>query len=282
MVVTTATSRLQAVAGHLQGEGKGQVAILTGCNSPSGIGAATARRLAGHCRAIYVCDVHADHLGALVQELEDGGKVAVHVRVFDAADSQAVRSVVQDAVQRYGRLDIFFANAGIVDHALLHDLDEEEFMQTMRVNTLSVFTAIKHASHAMKARGTGCIIATASVAGLRSGAGGVAYSASKAAVINLCKTSAWQLGGTGIRVNAVCPGLIQTGMTEATFELARQRNTAHKIGQLNPLRRPGQAEEVAAVVEFLAGEGGRYVNAQEITVDGGLSGSLPVMPGKFY
>ena len=116
--------------------------------------------------------------------------------------------------------------------------------------TSSCFIALKHASEAMqvtsahKPESSGSIIMTASVAGLRSGAGSVDYSASKAAVISLAQNGAWQLARTNIRVNAVCPGLIETGMTSPTFEMAKAKGSASKIGQLNPTGRYGVSEEV--------------------------------------
>jgi hypothetical protein len=108
----------------------------------------------------------------------------------------------------------------------------------------------------------GSIIATASVAGLRSNAGATDYSASKAAVISIMQTVAYQLAGTGIRCNAVCPGIIETGMTSLMYEMARQRGSERKIGQLNPLMRGGLADEVARVVAFLGSESASYVNGQ--------------------
>jgi NAD(P)-dependent dehydrogenase (short-subunit alcohol dehydrogenase family) len=193
---------------------------------------------------------------------------------------------------KFGRLDIFFANAGVGTAFQLDTLTSDAFMRTMKINSLSVFLAIKYASGVMKAQGTGgSIIATASVAGIRAGAGGSDYSASKAAVINLVQTSAWQLSGTNIRgsllpdvsdavVNAICPGLIETGMTSAVFDTARKRGTDHKIGQLNPTKRGGIADEIARTVVFLASDEASYVNGQAWAIDGGLSASLPVVPGK--
>lgn len=108
------------------------------------------------------------------------------------------------------------------------------------------------------------------------------YSASKSAVINLMQTSAYQLQGTSIRCNALCPGVIETGMTRPMYEAARAKGVEKKIGQLNPLKRGGTAGEVARTVLWLAGEGAGYLNAQAVAVDGGLSGSLPVVPGRFY
>ncbi len=123
----------------------------------------------------------------------------------------------------------------------------------------------------------GSIICTASVAGLRSGAGCLPYSASKAGVISLVQTAANQLSGTGVRINAICPGLIETGMTRPIFDQARARGSERKIGQLNPLRRAGAPEEIAQTALFLASDAASYVNGQAIAVDGGLSSSHPIV-----
>lgn len=157
--------------------------------------------------------------------------------------------MIRESVAATGRLDVFFANAGVGGQLVgLPDVDAEAFMRTVRVNALSVFLAIKYAAPAMgvvatgsegavegvgegegegrerkKKRARGSIIATASVAGLRSNAGGSDYSASKAAVVNLVQTAAYQLAGSGVRVNAVLPGLTETGMTRAWFEVAEER-----------------------------------------------------------
>jgi len=146
-----------------------------------------------------------------------------------------------------------------------------------------VFLAAKHGAKAMmrnKPYPSGSIVATASVAGLRSNAGGSDYSASKAAVVSLVQTISYQLAGTGIRCNAICPGIIETGMTSPMYEMARQRGTERKIGQLNPLRRGGIADEVSRVVLFLASDDASYVNGQAIPVCGGLSAGHPFVPGK--
>jgi NAD(P)-dependent dehydrogenase (short-subunit alcohol dehydrogenase family) len=126
----------------------------------------------------------------------------------------------------------------------------------------------------------GSILATASVAGLRSNAGASDYSASKAAVVSLMQTMAYQLAGTGIRCNALCPGVIETGMTRPMFEAARQRGTERKIGQLNPLQRGAQPDEVARAALFLASDEASYVNGQALPVCGGLSAGHPFVPGK--
>jgi NAD(P)-dependent dehydrogenase (short-subunit alcohol dehydrogenase family) len=127
---------------------------------------------------------------------------------------------------------------------------------------------------------SGSIIGTASVAGLRSNAGSSDYSASKAGVVSLAQTISYQLAGTGIRINAICPGLIETGMTAPMFQAARARGTERKVGQLNPLKRAAHADEVARVALFLGSDESSYVNGQAWAVDGGLSAGHPVVPGK--
>ena len=145
------------------------------------------------------------------------------------------------------------------------------------MNLIGTFLAVQHAARIMVAKGSGSIVCTASVAALRSGAGGIPYSASKAGVISLVQTVADQLFGTGVRINAICPGLIETGMTQPIFDHARSRGTEHKIGQLNPLRRAGAPIEIARMALFLASDEASYVNGQAFAVDGGLSSSHPVV-----
>ncbi len=147
------------------------------------------------------------------------------------------------------------------------------------MNTIGVFLAVKHTvSHFValcRNRGSGSIVCTASVAALRANAGGVDYSASKAGVVSIVQTSAYQLYGTGIRINAICPGLIETGMTKPAFDRARTRGTENRIGQINPTKRHGYPVEIAQMVCFLLSDRASYVNGQAIPVDGGLSASHP-------
>lgn len=138
---------------------------------------------------------------------------------------------------------------------------------------------MKRTSEAKRYPG-GSIICTASIAGLRSNGGSTDYSASKAAVVSIAQTCAYQLAGTGIRINAICPGLIETGMTQAMFDAARARGTERKVGQLNPLQRGAVADEVARVALFLGSDESSYVNGQAWAVCGGLSAGHPFVPGK--
>ncbi|KAH1494297.1 hypothetical protein LV164_001456 [Aspergillus fumigatus] len=268
---------------------KDKVVIVTGANSPAGIGRASAHQYAHNgAKAVYLCDFTDTHLETHKREIESlYSGVDVQIRVFDAAEEDAVKAVVDDAIARYGRLDIFFANAGIVgQNKLFTDVTGDEFARTLRVNTIGVFLAVKYASLGMKVTSaakpypSGSIICTASVAGLRSNAGSTDYSASKAAVVSIAQTCAYQLAGTGIRVNAICPGLIETGMTQQVFDAARARGTERKIGQLNPLQRGAVADEVARVALFLGSDESSYVNGQAWAVCGGLSAGHPFVPGK--
>ncbi|KAF7890811.1 uncharacterized protein EAF01_010620 [Botrytis porri] len=268
---------------------KGKVVIVTGTNSPLGIGRASAHQFAQNgARAVYICDYNDTNLETHKRELASlYPGVAVHTRKFDAADEQSVKEVIDHAVKTYGRLDIFFANAGIVGtNKVFTDISSDEFLSTLRTNVVSVAMAAKYSAPAMmltspdKQYPSGSIIATASVAGLRSNAGPSDYSASKSSVISLAQTISYQLAGTGIRVNAICPGVIETGMTAPMYEAARARGSEKKIGQLNPLGRGAHADEVARVALFLGSEESSYVNGQAWAVDGGLSAGHPFVPGK--
>jgi NAD(P)-dependent dehydrogenase (short-subunit alcohol dehydrogenase family) len=130
----------------------------------------------------------------------------------------------------------------------------------------------------MMTRKSGAIVNTSSVAGIRGGAGGNAYSASKAALINFTMTSACDLGGFGVRVNAVCPGLIETGMTRQFFDYARASGKFEKLGYRCELRRYGRPEEVASAILFLASDEASYITGQALPVDGGNTASLN-LPG---
>lgn len=247
----------------------GKTAIVTGAGS--GIGRATARAFAAEGANVIAAD-----LSDAVDDTVAGLANAVAVRM-DAGAEADIERVVDTACQRFGGLDIFYANAGISGGLEgIFDSSAELWAEVLRVNLIGPALAIKHAAPRIVERGGGAILCTASVAGLRSGAGGPAYSASKAGVINLVQTAAQQLSTSGVRVNAICPGLIETGMTQRAFEYARETGKEEKLGQLNPLRRAGRPEEIARVALFLASDEASYVNGQAWTVDGGLSTSHPV------
>ncbi|CZT25209.1 related to levodione reductase [Ramularia collo-cygni] len=268
---------------------KDKVIIITGCNSPLGIGRASAHHFANNgAKAIYICDLATDHLDKHKREIESKYPgVDVQPRKMDAGEESDVEKVVNEVLEKYGRLDVFFANAGIsVTMGSVLEASSEDFMRTMKINSLSVFLAVKHGARGMlktsdvKPYPGGSIVGVASSAGMRSNAGATDYSASKAAVISIMQTTAFQLAGTGIRCNAICPGIIETGMTAPMYEMARARGSENKIGQLNPLMRGGVADEVARVALFLGSDESSYVNGQAWAVCGGLTAGHPFVPGK--
>jgi NAD(P)-dependent dehydrogenase (short-subunit alcohol dehydrogenase family) len=235
----------------------GKIAIVTG--AASGIGKASVELFRSEGATVVGADV------------AEGSDVRA-----DAGSEADVKALIEEVASQHGGLDIFFANAGISGGlASISEQTVDEWAEILRINLIGPFLAIKYAAPVMARRGGGSIICTASVAGLRSGAGGAAYAASKAGVINLVQSAAQQLGGSSIRVNAICPGLIETGMTKGIYDMARESGQAHRIGELNPLGRGGEPDEIAQAALFLASDDSSYVNGAALVVDGGLSSSHP-------
>ncbi|MGB7102646.1 MAG: SDR family NAD(P)-dependent oxidoreductase [Xanthobacteraceae bacterium] len=254
---------------------EGKVAIVTG--AASGIGRASAILFAREGARTVIVDQKAEALNDTAKAMAQYGS-DVQTVAADTSNEDDVKAYIDRAVTSFGGLDVVYANAGISGGLVPPPLLEqtaENWLRVLQVNLVGTFLAIKHAAPHMIAKGRGSIILTASVAGLRANAGGAPYSASKAGVVSLAQTAANALLGTGVRVNAICPGLIETGMTRELFERARERGTEDKIGQLNPLQRPGRPEEIAAMALFLASDESSYVNGMAFPVDGGLSSTLP-------
>ncbi len=250
----------------------GRTAIITGAGS--GIGRATARLFAAEGARLLLVD--RDSAGLAETAALVGDVICVE---GDAGDEAAVAGFVARGMAAWGAIDVLYANAGVSGGAVpFLQGTAELWTDVLRTNLLGPFLAIRQAAPHMVAAGRGAIICTASVAGLRANAAGAPYSASKAGVISLVQTAADALAGTGVRVNAICPGLIETGMTAPIFDRARAKGSQGKIGQLNPLRRAGVPEEIAQVALFLASDDAAYVNGQAIAVDGGLSSTHPFPP----
>jgi NAD(P)-dependent dehydrogenase (short-subunit alcohol dehydrogenase family) len=254
--------------GRLQGKS----VIITGAGS--GIGRAAALLFTREGAKLIAVD-RSDSVQETAELVRQDGRTAEAI-VADAGSEDDVKAFIARAVASHGRLDAIWANAGVSGGLVpLQDQTVEQWQEVLRINLIGPFLAVKHAMPHMIAQKSGAIVLTASVAGLKSGASGHPYAASKAGVISLVQTTAYSLSGTGVRINAVCPGLIETGMTKPIFDNAKERGTDHKIGQLNPLKRAGQPHELAAMGLFLASDDASYVNGQAIPVDGGLTASMP-------
>jgi NAD(P)-dependent dehydrogenase (short-subunit alcohol dehydrogenase family) len=251
-----------------------RVALVTG--AASGMGRASAKLFAAEGAKVVAFDKEGS-VEETAAAIRQAGGAAVAV-TGDAGLEADVEAAVARAASEFGGLDVCYANAGIIGGAApFFEETPEQWTDVLRVNLIGVYLAIKHAAKLMRPAGKGSIIATASVAGIRGAGAGGAYSASKAGVINLVQVASHELSGTGVRVNAICPGLIETGMTQGMFDRARAKGSDHKIGQLAALRRAGQPEEIAATALFLASDEASYVNGQAFAVDGGFSSSLPYL-----
>ena len=252
---------------------KGRVALITG--GASGIGEATVRLFVEEGASVMLADIQDDRGRRLAGEL--GSRAAyLHTDVSREADVQAV---VDETCTRFGRLDCIFNNAGYAGvGGRIEEIPVEGFDETMGVLVRGVFLGIKHAARVMKKQGSGSIISTASVAGLRTGFGPHTYSAAKAAVIHLTHSVAMELGESGVRVNCICPGGIATPIFGKSMGLSPER--AEEVIPLmkgvlenfQPIKRTGLPEDIARAALWLASDESGFVNGHALVVDGGLIG----------
>lgn len=253
----------------------GKVAIITG--GASGIGAATVRLFVAEGARVLIADILDENGAKLTQELGDS-VLYVHTDVTRESDIEAA---VGKAVEHFGRIDCLFNNAGCggVD-APIAETDTEGLDATISLLFRSVVLGIKHAAPILVEQGSGTIINTSSVAGLRTGYAPHIYSAMKAAVAHLTRSVAMELGEKGVRVNAVCPGAIVTpifGRTMGLSQVQAEERTAvlyEFFENTQPIRRPGQPEDIAKAVLWLASDASSFVNGHALVVDGGATGGL--------
>jgi NAD(P)-dependent dehydrogenase (short-subunit alcohol dehydrogenase family) len=256
----------------------GRPAIVTG--GGSGIGQACAIRFAAEGAPVLVTGRTAHRLEETVSRIRDAGGTAIH-EVGDAGDPAHVQAAIDRCVAEFGGLRIFFANAGNTDSALPFSEQTVETWEAMyRDNVIPAFLACQRAGAFMAENGGGSIILNSSTGSLRARGGTEAYSAAKAAINNLTMNAACIYAGRNVRVNAILPGLTETGLTQPMFDWARREGKEDRIGRLTPMQRPGFVEDMAGTVAFLASDDAAYVDGQLLAVDGGISATHPA--GRFH
>jgi NAD(P)-dependent dehydrogenase (short-subunit alcohol dehydrogenase family) len=243
----------------------GKVAFITGASS--GMGLATARAFAASGAAVALVDINKDAVSRVAEELRADGNQVIPL-VANVAVEDEVAAAVANTVRDLGGLDLAFNAAGIqIPYAGLADEDGDEVARLTSINFGGIWAATKHELRHMREQGSGSIVNTSSIGGLAGGVGRAAYHASKHAVIGLTKSAAREFGPTGIRVNSVLPGTIDTPMVAAMeAEGALDREAA--ISAI-PLGRLGTAEEIAAAVLWLSSDGASFTNGVSLLVDGG-------------
>ena len=245
----------------------GQVALVTGASS--GIGLAAARAFAGAGAAVVLADINTGALEAATAELISAGHQAIGV-TCDVADEGQAAAMVERAVVTYGRLDMAFNNAGIV--GFTGDLAEEpaeSFDRVTAVNLRGVWTCMKHELRQMRTQGSGAIVNCSSLGGLVGQAGRATYHATKHGVIGLTKSAAMDYAALGIRINAVCPGVIDTPMSSDMIE--NQPAAMREVMRDQPIGRLGESDEIAAAVLWICSPGASFVLGVALPVDGGFT-----------
>jgi 3-oxoacyl-[acyl-carrier protein] reductase len=250
------------MAGRLEGK----VAIITGAGS--GIGRATAQRFAAEGASVVVNDINAEAAASTVDDIASAGGVA-HASSGDVGDSSYVDALIADSVARYGRLDVMHNNAGYGRPGELAECTDDTLEEMLRVNLKGTMYGMRAAIAVMREQRAGSIINTASAAGFGHSVDRGSYGASKAAVINLTKTAAFENGRFGIRANAICPGPIETPA------FRRYAPDLDFYASQIPLRRLGRDSDIASLALFLASDESSFISGVAIPIDGGMMTRIP-------
>jgi 3-oxoacyl-[acyl-carrier protein] reductase len=239
-----------------------KVAMVTGASR--GIGRAIAEKLASEGADIALCDLQKEWLAEVEQAISAFGTKSVSIAV-DVKDAQGVQSAVEAAIATFGKIDVLVNNAGITRDTLLVRMSDSDWDEVIAVNLRGTFLFTRAVGKIMMKQRSGVIINMASIIGLIGNAGQCNYAASKAGVIALTKSTAKELAGRNVRVNAIAPGFIQTKMTDALSEQVRQ-----KMLEAIPMARFGLPEDVANAVLFLAEPASSYITGQVLNISGGM------------
>jgi 3-oxoacyl-[acyl-carrier protein] reductase len=249
---------------------EGQIAIVTG--AASGIGRASAIRLAEAGATVVCADLDIDGATATAETI---GKAASAAKL-NVSDRAQVHGLVTDTVAKHGRLDVMVNNAGIISSAEVIDLEEAELDRILGVNLKGVFFGSQAAAKVMRDAGSGSIVNMASGAIDSPAPGIAAYAMSKAATAQLTKTLAVEVGPHGVRVNAIAPGLVETGITERHYRTdsgeiddARREATIKSMAAMSPLGLMGEPDDIAYAVVYLASPAARFVTGQILRPNGG-------------
>ncbi|MBX9840876.1 MAG: SDR family oxidoreductase [Xanthobacteraceae bacterium] len=251
----------------MTGSFEGAVALVTG--AASGMGLATAKAFAEAGASVALADVHESAVRSAADGLISAGHKAIAVRC-DVADEQEVASMIGRTVAAFGRLDAAFNNAGVQSPAVeTADASGEEFDRVNAINLRGVWNCMKYELRRMREQGTGAIVNCSSIGGLIGIPGRATYHASKHGVIGLTKSAALEYASRGIRINAICPGTIDTPMVAAM--LAKEPEAMKDILKDQPIGRLGRAEEIASAVLWLCSPGASFVIGHSLAVDGGYT-----------
>ncbi|MGE6258445.1 SDR family NAD(P)-dependent oxidoreductase [Heyndrickxia sporothermodurans] len=246
-----------------------KIAVITGAGS--GIGRASSLKLAANGAKVVLVDFNKETGEDTLKLVKEQGGEGIFVQA-DVSKSEDVRRYVNTAMETFGRIDVFFNNAGIIQKfAPLTEVEETEFDRLIGVNVKGVFLGLKYVLKVMEQQGSGSIINTASTAGIRSEHSVSVYSASKHAVVGLTKSVALEYVKKGIRINAICPGGVQTALTNSVTEMFEK--TGYVPEELPNMRmgRYAKPEELAEMVAFLASDKASYMTGSVVVVDGGLT-----------
>jgi NAD(P)-dependent dehydrogenase (short-subunit alcohol dehydrogenase family) len=262
------------VTGSAVGRLAGKCAVITGAGS--GIGRATCLLFAREGAAVVAADLDGGSVTELAGEIENGGGRAVGVRV-DVTDEGSLDTMVRTAVDRYGTVDVLFANAGIDGSGRVHDTAPADWARVLGVNLTGVWLSMRAVLPVMMKAGSGAIVTQSSTAGLVGVPRIAAYAAAKGGVIALTRQAAVDYGPLGIRVNAICPGTVQTPLVERTLEnqglLSAEGAEAvlDRAAARYPLKRLGHVDEIARTALFLASDDASWITGAVVAADGGYS-----------